>query len=86
MKSKLRLVKITWVDAFSIAEWQTLEEVLENAKSNEWEVTEVGWLLFQCKEYLVVASQFSRAGNWGNITKIPRSWLIKIESLERRKS
>lgn len=79
---KFKLAKVTWVDAFSMVEWQSLEEVLENAKSDDWEVTEVGWILEDNEAYIVLASQFNKAGNWGNITKIPKSWLITVQFLK----
>ena len=66
---------VTWCDAFSMAEWLSLEEVFEEAEKKGWEVTEVGWLLRETKEYIVIASQLQTGGSFGNITKVPKTWI-----------
>ena len=79
---KFPLVRVTWVDAISQVEWMSLEEVEAFAKSTDWEVTETGWLLMKNSKYIVIASQFQKAGSWGNVTKIPASWVHRIQVLK----
>ena len=55
----------------------------------EYVVNEVGWIIFEDDNFIVVTSQVSDDGDIGNRTKIPKSWVkkrIKITEPKRRKS
>ena len=77
-----RLAIVLWRDAFSMCSWLSFEEALEEAHTQDWLVTEVGWILEETPEYILIASQFQHGGSWGNITKIPKQFCLKVQNLK----
>lgn len=52
-----RLVVVEWEDTVNIAEWSTMEEVEEFARKGGWRVVNVGWLLYEDDECVVLAAR-----------------------------
>jgi hypothetical protein len=68
--SKLKIVRVEWVDAFSVDEWAEIKEVAGN---DEIEMVTVGILLVSKKEHVIVANTHDAVNEKcaGSIT-IPR--------------
>ena len=52
-KQKLKIVRVEWVDAFSVDEWTEVKEVTGN---DEIEMVTIGILLVSKKEHVIVAN------------------------------
>ena len=82
-----KLVKIGWVDAISnLEEWQTEEEALEWAASDNWMIHQVGWILAETETYILLAGWFNetsggRAAGYSGLLKIPRGWVRYCEEI-----
>jgi len=78
-----QLVMIVWCDAFSAPGWMTPDEAVAHVEATDWEVTEVGWILKETKEYILIAGQWN-GQMFGNFTKIPKTWIRKRAPLKPR--
>lgn len=78
------LVYIQWVDAHSDNAWATKQEIDEYCKGKTV-IHEVGWILSETKDSIVIASQIVDDGDIGNRTRIPKVWLTKREKLTHGK-
>ncbi|MAG60140.1 hypothetical protein CMO96_05140 [Candidatus Woesebacteria bacterium] len=88
---KYKLVYVEWHDAISnegISAWKTAEEVKEWGEGRDWIVENVGWLLEETKEYIVLAAKKSDKSSddydqqYGCLFKIPRTWIRKKKVLK----
>jgi len=71
---KNKLVLIEWYDAQGNSNWDSTEDALKWSEK-PLIVTEVGWVLQETKECLIIASQVSSDDDIGNRTKIPKPWI-----------
>lgn len=73
------LIYIEWCDATAInSDWEPVQTVIDYAKEDEsWLVREVGFVLEETDEYILLASQITAGGNVGNAVKIPTTWIRK---------
>lgn len=73
------LIYIEWCDATAInSDWESIQTVIDYAKEDEsWLVREVGFVLEETDEYLLLASQITIGGSVGNAVKIPTTWIRK---------
>lgn len=62
-----------------------LEEAKECAESDDWVVHHVGWLLHETKQYLLIASAWTRDGGFTGVHKIPKGWVVTRKTLNVRK-
>ena len=59
-------------------DWESIQTVIDYAKEDEsWLVKEVGFVLEETDEYLLLASQITVGGSVGNAVKIPTTWIRK---------
>ncbi len=77
-----KLVYVEWCDAISLeVQWQTEEELLEWAKSEDWIVRQVGWIIEETEKYILLAGKISHDSNGdtqvGLGLKIPTTWILK---------
>ena len=83
------LIYIEWCDAtsYGTGTWQELDELKAWAKNEDsWLIKEVGFVIEETDEYLLLVSQVSDNGNVGNAMKIPKGWVRKrIELTEHVK-
>ena len=83
---KFPLVLIKWIDAESDSDWEGLSRVSTWADEH-FVVQEVGWIICETKNYIVVCSQVTvKDDNFGNKTKIPRKWITYKQELTQVKS
>ena len=73
------LIYIEWGDAAIISsDWEGIDEVVARAKEDDlWLVCEVGFVLDETDEYLLLASQITNTGSAGSVMKIPTPWIKK---------
>jgi len=79
----MKFIYLEWEDAFSLeAGWHYEDDIKERAKAN-FIVSEAGYVLEENDKYLVIAGQYaSETGQFGNITKIPKTWIRKRKVLK----
>lgn len=81
-----KLVYIQWCDAISkTSGWAGLSECLEWGDSNDWVIDEVGYLLKETKQYLLLANKVSHHSSdeplFDQVMKIPKTWIFKRKAL-----
>lgn len=84
---RYKLVSIKWVDAVANANWFTVVEALNWAKISLNVVDEVGYLIQENSEYLLLSSSVLPENELcaemiGQIHVIPIKSIIKIKSLK----
>jgi len=83
MKDKYKKVEVTWDDAFHLTEsWTSVEEIAEAYKEQRFRVTNIGWLLFENKDYIILGAK--RAENWesfGATIMVPKPIIKKMKNL-----
>lgn len=84
---KYLLVYIEWCDAIDgTTGWQTVKDIKEWAKSDEWIIKQVGWIMKETKKYILICSKYNPQGDGYHDmvafpTKIPKTWIIKRKEL-----
>ena len=77
--NKIYLVK--WQDAHASSGWFTQKEAEDFIKNDKCICQEVGWILSETKDEIVLAArtiQFTDEGQqWGMLHKIPKAWIKK---------
>jgi len=75
------LVKLGWADASEAADtWFTIDQALEWAQDDDWIVHQVGWILKETDDFLLLASRYNdpsggREGTFAGVFKIPKPWI-----------
>lgn len=80
---KPKLVYIEWNDAIYNANWFTTEQVQDWAKISKFLIKEVGWLIEENKDFIVLGCGRKEEDDftteqWVGLHKIPKGW-IKIK-------
>lgn len=84
----MKLIYIEWYDAHGRSGgWFQSNELKEWARRQENFVAEVGWLIEETKEYLLLANKQWTGSNadehdLGGITKIPKTWIRKRKTIK----
>lgn len=80
----MKAIYIEWADAFSNYEsWVELEDAKEWADNEDWIVKQVGFVLKETDEYLLLATKLNPHKNTGDTTnvsgvfKLPKTWIRK---------
>ena len=75
------LIYIEWCDAVETQKaWQSLEALKKWADTNDWITVEVGFLLFESKEYILIANRIAKYDDdleYSGVMKIPSTWIKK---------
>ncbi|MFA6469033.1 MAG: hypothetical protein WCW35_09050 [Bacteroidota bacterium] len=79
---KPQLFYIEWTDALTFSEeWLTKEDVCKKYKNEDWLIKQVGYILNETRDYILVASKYNPQENnqdkFAEITKIPTTWIKK---------
>ena len=80
-KSSFPLIYIEWYDAIEAqTTWESLDELLKWAKKDDWITKEVGFLLKETDNYILIANRIG--GNehqkeFSGVMKIPSPWVRK---------
>lgn len=86
LNEKPKLFLIEWHDAHSGSGWYNDDEVVKFINKEKCICSEVGWLISESKDEIVVACRrmkWKEEGDaeWGMLQKIPKSWIRKKEIL-----
>lgn len=80
---KHKLVYVEWCDAVANTGWFSKEMALDWGKETHWIVRQCGWILEETKEYLLLGSRNQESlEEWGNLQKIPKTWILKRKLLK----
>lgn len=83
----MRLVRVVWRDVIEhMGVWHTEAEALEWASSDDWIVHQVGWVLEDTDDYLLLTSKYNtasadRESSYGGLTKIPKPFIQYITTI-----
>jgi len=80
---KYPLCRIMWKDAQSDSEWSSIEKIKIWAQK-DCVINDIGWLVYEDKNHIVICSQIGEDGELGNRTKIPVGWVLKKEKVTFR--
>lgn len=82
----MKLIYIKWTDACSSPSWFTKEDALKWARSKDWIVENIGWLMEETDKYILICARRSddveNRGEYGLLQKIPKTWIIKRKILK----
>ena len=87
---KHELVYLEWCDAMVNNEaWLTFDEAIEWGKTDDWVVSQVGWILEENDKYIILTSKGSKQREsiekmFGSVFKIPTTWILKRETISRK--
>ncbi len=79
---KPKLVHIEWCDACSQGGWKTREQALAWVKEVNWVIRQVGWILDETDEYILISDKCSvenlhEEAMFNDLMKIPKTWIRK---------
>lgn len=88
-KMNREIIYIEWCDAMSHgAAWMSEEEAIEWAETNHWVNRQVGFVVKETTEYLLLAGEESIYDidnpKLGQVIKIPTTWILKRETLKTK--
>lgn len=86
----MELSYIEWADSVeAVQKWHTLEEAIEWDKDVVFTVQQVGWVLKEDKDSILIAGRRNVQGTlddisdeYGMIQKIPKAWILKRKVLK----
>ena len=73
-KKKPDLYVVTWLDILGRSDWLTEEDAV-NAQPET--CLTVGWSIHECPERTILADSVTSDGEWGGLTVIPTSVVVK---------
>jgi len=85
---KNTLIYIEWCDAMvNQNSWMSLEDAKKWAKTENWTISEVGFLIEETKEYILIANKQNTYDKdnpeVGGLMKIPTPWIRKRIDLSK---
>ena len=75
------IIFIEWYDASAKADWADMTDVMEWSKE-DFIVREVGWIIYESKNWIIISSQLADDNFVGNRTKIPKKWIISRKIIQ----
>ena len=87
VKLEYKLYYIEWMDAMAyLPTWGDREEITEWANSNEGLVKQVGWIIEENENYILLSSRIgiinSDEPDFGSVFKIPSRWIKKRKEID----
>jgi len=83
----MELVYIEWEDAIAQAGWHSKRETRKWAKESSMIISQIGWVYKETKKYIVLISRIciddEKITSYGNLQKIPKTWIKKRINLSR---
>jgi len=77
-----KVVKVEWVDATLRSGWVGRDETIENCKPMA--ITSYGVIISRTKDHLILAASFGKDGDVGNVSCIPKPWMVKVTELKEK--
>ena len=85
----MKATYIKWCDALTNHDpWLSLEEAVEWAESAKWINEQVGFIIKETDEYILIAAERNLSlsePQYGHLTKIPTTWIIERIELKIKK-
>ena len=80
-------VEVEWDDAYHLTEsWLSVDQIAQAYKEERYRVFNVGWLIFEDKDYIILASKRSKDfREWGFVMMIPKGMIINTKALKDKK-
>ena len=75
---KFYVHKIQWRDAAGSSGWRWIPDV----KSRHYDVTSIGYLIHEDKEYYTIAMSLTCEYQAGDRLQIPKKWVTKITKIK----
>jgi hypothetical protein len=76
------LVVVHWEDTTNVAEWQSHQEVLEFASDGAWICENVGWVLVDNDDCIVLSGRRAgKIGQFGLTERIPKRNVLAVQRL-----
>lgn len=79
----MKLIYLEWADAISSGcVWITKDELEDWLDTSEWIIKQVGFVLKETDEFILLASHYKPEDKWGeeqygHLQKIPKTWIRK---------
>lgn len=89
--AKYPLIYIEWCDAISRgAQWITEKKAKHWGRSDEWIISEVGFVIKETKKYLLICAKVNYQENGevmlDQLMKIPKTWILKRKNIKYGKA
>ena len=76
------LVVVHWEDTTNVADWQTRQEVIEFASDGAWICENVGWVLVDNDDCIVLSGRRAgKIGQFGLTERIPKRNVLAVQRL-----
>lgn len=76
------LVVVHWEDTTNMADWQSRQEVLEFATDGAWICENVGWVIVDNEDCIVLSGRRAgKIGQYGLTERIPRRNVLSVQRL-----
>lgn len=60
----MKLVYLEWTDTIANPNWFEMQQAHDWAEIAEWRVKDVGWIVKETKDYIVIASSWKVGDEW----------------------
>jgi hypothetical protein len=78
----MKYIQVFWRDAFSDSAWKTVDDIKDWVKKNHDEVcVSIGEQVHEDKYYLVLAGSNNGSDEYGELTAIPKNWIVEIKMI-----
>ena len=81
VKEIKELVLIEWCDAEADCTWSDMKDVVEWGKKGAFICREVGWIIEDNDDMILLTSQLGDENLIGNRSKIPKPWIMSRKTL-----
>lgn len=89
MCKKTKIIKVKWVDSSTYSQWYKKEDIEEAIVTNEPIIESIGYLIFENKEKILLASNNDDEESFSAITSIPKCSIMETKNviipLDRKK-
>ena len=81
------MVYLKWTDALEAqAGWKSKEDLEEWIENQNWIIHQVGWIIEETDDYIIIVSRFTEEENeddiqYNGIFKLPKPWILERKTL-----
>lgn len=84
----MKLIYIEWQDCAYKQGWSTKEKAIEWAKDGGWHIRQIGFLLDETEDYVLLCDSWSPEDDWKNkeytgLVKVPKGWIKNRKDLTK---
>jgi hypothetical protein len=78
----MKYIEVFWRDAFSDSSWKNTEDIKKWVDEKHTELCKsIGWEVYTDKYYLVLSSSFNGDDEYGELTAIPKNWVVEVKPI-----